>query len=248
MREPVIHAERRTESGSQACRRLRRKGIIPGVVYGHGEKGVHIAMDAHDLAKSLHTGAHIFDLQLEGLPDEKVLVKELQYDSMGSDIVHVDLQRIALTETVEVSVPVVLVGHAIGVIHKGILDQPLKDLHVRCLATQIPNELRLVVTDIDIGMMRMVRDVPLPEGVVATNVPDQVVVTVHPPVAEEVAEAVEAAVAEGAAEPEVIGGAKPEEEEAEEAEEGKGKEARGRERDRDREKDRDKEKREKEKG
>jgi large subunit ribosomal protein L25 len=250
MREPVIHAERRTLSGTQACRRLRNKGTVPGVLYGLGEEGVTLAMNVHDLTKTLHAGAHIYDLKVEGLPDEKVLVKEVQYDSLGSDIVHVDLQRIALTETVEVNVPVVLMGHAAGVIHKGIVDQPLKELHVRCLATQIPHELRLVVTELEIGMMKTVKDVPLPEGVVATNPPDQVVVTVHPPAAEEVAEAVEGAVAEGPAEPEVIG-AKPAEEGEEEAEEGKpegkgegkGKEPRGKERG---EKDRDK--RDKDKG
>jgi large subunit ribosomal protein L25 len=248
MREPVIHAERRTLIGTQSCRRLRNRGTIPGILYGHGEEGVTIAMDAHDLAKTLHTGAHIYDLKVEGLPDEKVLVKEVQYDSLGSDIVHVDLQRIALTETVEVSIPILLVGHAVGVIHKGVLDQPLKELHVRCLATQIPHELRVVVTELEIGMMKMVKDVPLPEGVVATNAPEQVVVTVHPPVAEEVVEAVEGVVPEGPAEPEVIG-AKPAEEGEEEAEEGKpeakGKEVRGKERDKDRDKDREKKDREK---
>jgi len=248
MREPVIHAERRTQHGTQVCRRLRNKGVIPGILYGHGEEGVTIAMNAHDLTKTLQTGAHIYDLKVEGLPDEKVLVKEVQYDSFGSDIVHVDLQRIALTETVEVSVPILLVGHAAGVLQKGVLDQPLKELHVRCLATQIPHEVRVVVTELEIGMMKTVKDIPLPEGVVATNAPDQVVVTVHPPAAEEVVEAVEGAVAEGPAEPEVIG-AKPAEGEEEESGEGKpeakgetrGKEARGKEKEKDREK-KDKEK------
>ncbi|HUW55215.1 MAG TPA: 50S ribosomal protein L25, partial [Planctomycetota bacterium] len=142
MKAAVIHAEARTQRGTRACRRLRRQAMIPGVVYGHGEEGVWIAMDAHDLVLSLHTGAHVFDLKVEGSPDEKVLVKQVQYDSLGDTVIHVDLQRVTLTETVEVAVPIVLVGHAIGSVHKGVLDQPLKVLHVSCLPTDIPDDIR----------------------------------------------------------------------------------------------------------
>ena len=219
MKEAVIRAEARAQSGTRACRQLRREGRVPGVVYGHGEEGVKVAMDAHDLLQTLHTGAHIFDLRLEGQPDEKVLAKEVQYDSLGDEIIHVDLQRVALTETVEVMVPIVLVGTAIGSVHKGVLDQPLKELHVSCLPTDIPDDLRVHVTHLDIGDMLTVKDIELPERVTTSNPPDQVVVTVHPPVKEEEVEAAEvAAEEEAAAEPEVIG-AKPEEE-AEEAKPG----------------------------
>ena len=212
MREVAIHAEVRTESGSRACRHLRRKGMVPGVVYGHGEEGVGIAMDAHDLLLTLHTGAHMFDLKVTGRPDEKVLVKELQYDSLGDTIIHVDLQRIALTEVVEVTVPIVMTGHAIGDVHHGIVDQPLKELDIVCLPTDIPDDVRVHVTELDIGDMLTVKDIPLPDGVTTTNAAEQVVVTVHPPVTEEEAEAAEVAVEdETAAEPEVIGG-RPEEE------------------------------------
>lgn len=207
MREVVIHAEPRTESGSRACRHLRRKGMVPGVVSGHGEAGIGIAMDAHDLLLTLHTGAHMFDLKVKGRPDEKVLVKELQDHSLGDTIIHVDLQRIALTEVVEVTVPIVMTGHAIGAVHHGIVDQPLKELDIVCLPTDIPDDVRVHVTELDIGDMLTVKDIQLPDGVTTTNAPEQVVVTVHPPVTEEEAEAAEVAVEdEAAAEPEVIGG------------------------------------------
>lgn len=186
--------------------------MVPGVVYGHGQEGLKIAMNAHDLLLTLHAGAHMFDLEVEGEPGDKVLVKELQYDHLGDEIIHVDWQRVMLTETVEVSVPIVPVGHAIGSVHKGVLDQPLKELRIACLPTQIPDDIRVHVTNLDIGMMLMVKDLELPEGVVTANSPDQVVVTVHPPVTEEAVEAAEeAAEEETTAEPEVIG-AKPEEE------------------------------------
>jgi len=215
--EVVIEAEPRSETGTQACRRLRQRGMVPGILYGHGEAGVRIAMNAHDLVRSLHTRARIFDLRIEGRPDEKVLVKEVQYDSLGDTIIHVDLLRVALTDTVEVTVPIVLTGTAIGTIHKGVVDQPLKELHVRCLPTQIPDEVRVHVTNLDIGMMLTVKDLTLPEGVVTRNAPEQVVVTVHPPATEAEVEAEEEAGEEAAAEPEVIGAVpKSEDEEDEE--------------------------------
>ena len=187
--------------------------MVPGVVYGHGQEGVSVVMNAHDLLKSLHTGAHIFELKLKGQPDDKVLVKEVQYDSLGDDVIHVDLRRVALTETVRVMVPIVLVGHAIGAVHKGSVDQPLKELEVACLPTQIPDDVRMHVTELDIGDMLTVKDIKLPEGVSTRNTPDQVVVTVHPPVKEEEVEAaVEAGEEVEPAEPEVIGAAAREEE------------------------------------
>jgi large subunit ribosomal protein L25 len=224
MPEAVINAEERKDAGSKACRQLRGKGMIPGIVYGHGQQGLQIAVSAHDFIQSLGTRAHMFDLKVEGRADEKVLVKDLQYSSMGDDVLHVDLQRIDLTETVEVMVPVLLTGHAVGVvIEKGVLDQPLRELRVRCLPMQIPSELRLAVSQLSIGMMLSVKDIALPEGVTAVNPPEQVVAVVHPPMAEE--EVAPAAVAEeGAAEPEVIGAAEKEAAEGEEAEGGEGKE------------------------
>ena len=219
MNEAIIKAEPRLEKGTQASRRLRNKGLVLGVVYGHGQDGINVVMNGHDLVKALHTGAQLLDLKMEGQADDKVLVKEIQYDALGDDIIHVDLQRVSATETVDVTVPIVIQGHAIGAVHHGILDQPLKELRVSCPAAKIPDELRVLVTNLDIGDMITVADIELPEDVATTNSPTQVVVTMHPPVTEAEIEAEEEAVGEeegvAVAEPEVIGG-KPEEGEASE--------------------------------
>jgi large subunit ribosomal protein L25 len=217
MAEAVIKAEERKAAGSRASRQLRNQGMIPGIVYGHGKAGLSIAVNARDFLQTLHTRARMFDLKVEGHPDDKVLVKALQYDSMGDEVVHVDLLRVDLAESVEVSVPVVLAGHPVGVVaNKGILDQPLHELRVRCLPLQIPTELRVSVAHLEINMMVSVKDLALPEGVVALNALDQVVAMVHPPLAEE--EAAPAVAEEGPAEPEVIGAKEREEAAAAEAE------------------------------
>jgi large subunit ribosomal protein L25 len=173
---------------------------------------VLLKLNEHDLLQSLHSGSHIFELKVANGADETVLVKEVQYDSMGDRIVHIDFIRVSLTEKVEVEVPIVTTGIAIGAVHKGVVDQPLKELEISCLPTEIPGEIRVAINQLDIGMMLHVADLKLPQGVTALNDPEQVVVTVHPPAVEEeeVPEEVEGA----AAEPEVIG-AKPEEGEEE---------------------------------
>ncbi len=205
MVEAVIKAQERKDSGTRANRKLRQQGIIPGVVYGHGQEGLSIAVNGHDFVKALHTRARMFDLKVEGRPDEKVLVKDLQYDTYGDEIIHVDLLRVDLTEMVEVTVPVVLAGHPVGVtLAKGVLDQPLHELRVRCLPLNIPNEFRVSVAHLEIDMMVSVKDLVVPEGVTVLNIPEQVVAMVHPPIAEEeLVPATEAA--EGPVEPEVIG-------------------------------------------
>ena len=218
MNEAIIKAEPRLEKGTRAIRRLRSKGLVPGVVYGHGQDGMNVVMNSRDLVQALHTGSQLLDLQVEGHPDDKVLVKAIQYDALGDDVIHVDLQRVSATETVDVMVPIVIHGHAIGAVHHGIIDQPLKELSVSCPAAKIPDELRVLVSDLDIGDMIMVRDIELPEDVTTTNSPTQVVVTMHPPVTEAEIEAEEETGVEeeeAAVEPEVIG-AKPEEGEASE--------------------------------
>ena len=221
MENTVIKAQPRTDHGSRACRRLRMKGMVPGVVYGHGEAVDAIAVDARDLLASLRSGARMFDLKLAGHSDEKVLLKAVQYDALGDEVIHVDLVRVSLTEKVEVDVPIVVTGQAVGVtVGRGILDQPLRDLHIECLPTQIPENIKVNIAEMNVGDMILVKQLTLPEGVVTKNSPEQVVVTIHEPLAEEEVAPAVAATAEEVGEPEVIG-AKEREEAAKKAEEEK---------------------------
>ncbi|HJT79293.1 MAG TPA: 50S ribosomal protein L25 [Gemmataceae bacterium] len=191
----------REQVGSQAARRLRRKGLVPAVVYGHGEATVSIALPAEEVADAIRHGTHVLDLKT-GDAVQKALIKEVQWDHLGKDILHVDFARIAADERIQVTVPLEVRGIAPGVVAHGILDQPMHALEVECLATAIPASIRVNINELQVGQAIHVRDLHLPPDVTPLADPDAIVIHVLAPVAEP--EPGVAPLAEQA-EPEVIG-------------------------------------------
>src|SRR3954470_4849292 len=106
---PQVSAKMRTELGSRANKRLRSAGHLPGVIYGHMEAIVPVTLPRKEVVNHLNKGAHVFDIALDG-KSEKVLVKEVQYDHLGLEVIHVDFARVSLDERVDVTVPVELKG------------------------------------------------------------------------------------------------------------------------------------------
>src|ERR1700710_826262 len=104
-----VAVKARNELGSRANKRLRDAGFIPGVIYGHKEAVVPVALPKRELSRHIEHGAHLFDLNIEG-KSEKVLVKEVQYDHLGIEVLHIDFARVSLDEKVEVVVPLELKG------------------------------------------------------------------------------------------------------------------------------------------
>lgn len=204
----TLAAQPRTGTGSRAAAKLRKQGLIPGVVYGHKEAVAHIAVSAEELDRAIRVlHARTFNLTLGG-KSETVLVKELQWDHLGSTMLHVDFERHDLTETVRVVVPVELRNSPKST-GGGVLDQPLHHLHVECALGNIPEAIRIDILNLTLGHPIHVRDVAMPEGVKATDPPESVVVQLKLPGAE-------AVVAEGTgAEPEVLTAKKPKEGEEE---------------------------------
>ena len=115
-----IAAEPRAGLGSRANKRLRDTGKVPGVVYGHKEAVVPVALPKKELVNHLNKGAHVFDLGLSG-KTEKVLVKEVQYDHLGIEVIHIDFARVSADERVEVTVPLELKGEPAGEADGGVL-------------------------------------------------------------------------------------------------------------------------------
>ncbi|MBM4068749.1 MAG: 50S ribosomal protein L25 [Planctomycetes bacterium] len=213
----TLKVNKREGRGTRLARRLRKQGHVPGVLYGHGEATISVVLPADDLVKAIRHGARVVDLD-QGGALEKALIRDLQWDPLGHDIVHVDFARVAADERIEVDVRLELRGTAPGVTAGGRLDQPLHNLEVECLAISIPESIRVNIGELQIGSVIHVRDLKLPEGVIARNDPDAVVVQVTEPMAD--VEAPETALPGAepqSAEPEVIGRQKAEkEEEAEE--------------------------------
>src|SRR5258708_39726245 len=98
-----VSARPRSELGSRANKRISASGFIPGVIYGHKEAVIPVTLPKKELVGHLGHGAHLFDLALDG-KNEKVLVKEVQYDHLGMEVIHVDFARVSLDEKVELTV------------------------------------------------------------------------------------------------------------------------------------------------
>lgn len=197
---PRLQGSTRDSLGKRNNIRLRKSGQIPAVIYGHKQNPVHISVDRKAFIELAHRNVHVLELAV-GSAAEPVLIKELQWDHLGSTIVHIDLTRVDLNEKVTLSVAIVLTGDAIGTKEAGAFLQPfLAEIEIECLATQIPENIKADVSHLKVGEHLEVKDIKLPEGVVA-------VTDGHTAVAGVVVIKEEEAPAAGAtgAEPEVIG-------------------------------------------
>lgn len=199
--------------GSRAARRLRNSGLVPGVLYGHGEAATLIAVDPRSLREALATdaGMHaVLDVKFEGKKAVRhAVVKELDLDPVRSTVRHVDLQEIRLTETIESAVAITFEGDCKGVKAGGILDEVTHQVTVRGVVTAIPEHIALDISDLDVNDSARISDLVLPEGIQVLDDPDQVVCSILTP---RVAEAALGEEAEAApAQPEIVGKAKKEE-------------------------------------
>lgn len=206
----TLGAKPRQENGSQAARRLRREGLVPAVLYGHKEATIMLTLNLDEVTKALRHGARVVDLKTEGGKEEKAFIRELQWDHLGKSLLHVDFTRVSLDERIDVTVRLELRGIAPGVTGGGVLDQPLHELEIECLAISIPESIRVNIGELQLGGVIHVKDLHLPEGVTTKVDPDAIVVHVTTPAVE--AEPGAIPEAGGTAEPEVIGKAKEEEE------------------------------------
>lgn len=196
-----LQANNRSELGSRAMKRLRNKGLVPAVIYGHKQAVISISLDGKELANQLNHGAHLFELNL-GASTETVLVKEAQYDYLGVHLLHVDFSRVSLDEKVKVKVPLELRGTPKGEADGGKLQQLIAELEVECRVVEIPDFIRQSVAEMGMDSVLHVKDLQLPSGVRSLQDGELIVAMVR-----EVKEEVVAPVAAEApsAEPEVIG-------------------------------------------
>jgi len=169
-----VTAKPRAELGSRANKRLRDQGFVPGVIYGHKEAVVPVTLQKKELATHLDRGAHLFSVSLGGKA-ENVLIKEVQYDHLGIEILHVDFARVSLDEKVEVTVPLELKGTPAGEAEGGVLQQIVAELEIECLVTEIPHSIVHNVSEMKVDDVVHIKDIKLPAGVRALQDEDLVV-------------------------------------------------------------------------
>jgi large subunit ribosomal protein L25 len=195
----ALKVEIRSQRGKRRNKRLRAAGAIPAVLYGEGRDTLSLAIPADQVSAALRHGARLVDLQ--GAVTEKAFIRDLQWDTYGLNVLHMDLSRVSESTMLRIKVSIELRGSAIGVKEGGVIDLHLHELDIECKATQIPDKIQVNINDLHLGKSITVGELHLPEGVKAlTDAETVVVACVLPRVEEEVA-AGEA----GAAEPELIG-------------------------------------------
>jgi large subunit ribosomal protein L25 len=208
----VLDVQERTKHGTNAAKQLRKKGLVPAVIYGHGEGTASLAVPGEILYKAIRQGVRIFDVTVGGAM-QKALLRDVQWDPLGHDVLHADFYRVSADETITLEVRVELRGTAPGVIAGGVLVQPIHSLSVECLVVAIPESIRVSLTELQLNEAIHVRDLKLPEGVKVKNEPDAIVVQISQKIVEE--EAAPAVAAVEGTEPEVIGAKEKEAEEEE---------------------------------
>jgi len=224
MAEIVVTAKSRDERGKNAARRLRRQGLVPGIVYGGKGENVAVAVDPKALQKVLRSEAGrnaILKLDITGHGSANAILKSWPVDPVKENFLHADFYRIAMDVAIRVTVPIHTVGEARGVkVDAGILELVVREIAVECLPGDIPERIDVDVSDLGINQSLRVSDVKVPAKVKVLEAADQVVVHVVAVKKEEVAPAaaadapaVEGEAAAPAAEPEVIKKGKKEEEE-----------------------------------
>ncbi len=216
MSEFDLVAESREDVGKGASRRLRRAGKVPGIVYGAGKNPAMIALTHTDLEKNLAQESFyskVLNLKVGSKRKEKVVLNDIQRDPARPRVLHVDFQRVKATEALRMRVPLHFLGEeeAPGVrLQHGIPTHRVTDVEVECLPANLPEYIDVDVSKLEIGDVIRLSGLAMPEKVVLVDLvgfesmdedereaADQPVVSIQPPVAEEVPEAAEAEEAVG---------------------------------------------------
>lgn len=204
MQRLQIKAQPREATGKGVARKLRAQGRIPGIVYGVGVEPLPLSVDHHDFDKALRNTEStnvLIDLEVEGKENVPVMLREYQAGVISREFLHVDFQKIDLSQKIKTEVPVHLVGTAPGVKDGGILEHTRRTLEVRCLPDNIPAAIEVDISALSLGDSIHVEELTLPKGVEGTAATNFTIAAVVAPAVEKVAEPAEGE--EAAAEPEV---------------------------------------------
>jgi large subunit ribosomal protein L25 len=214
MAEVTLEVSRREGTGKEIAKKLRANGKVPAVVYGGHKEPVAITVDRKAVSELVQKSEHgirsVFLLKMAGSDQQRhAMIKEITINPISRKMQHIDFVRVVMDEMIKVTVPVHPHGLAIGVKEGGLLDFQVRELHMECLPTAIPDSIEVDVSALGAHDYLRVKDLKLPEGVKVLDDPERVVVGVTIARAEVVESPTDAAVV---AEPEVVKKGKPEDE------------------------------------
>jgi large subunit ribosomal protein L25 len=181
--ETKLTAQRREDTGKGVARRLRAAGRIPAVLYGQGIDATPLTVDARELNHLLHSGAGsnvLVDLKVDDT-EHLAIPREIQRDHIHSRFIHVDFLAVSRSETITVNVPVVEFGEAVGIKEGGVVEHHLREVQVECLPQDVPDQIEIDISDIELGGMIHVRDLVAPTGATILTNPEDAVLSIITP-------------------------------------------------------------------
>ena len=148
----------RSKIGTKESKIARKKGFVPGVLYYSGEEAISISIEKSILLRAMNSGQRIFEISQDG-ESQYTMLKQVQYHPVTDDVIHVDLMRVRRSEKMTISVPIVLVGEAVGVKEGGVLSQSLTQVEISCYPTDVPEHIDLKIDDLEINAALSVGDI-----------------------------------------------------------------------------------------
>ena len=175
----------RIVKGKSKARSLRRDGMVPGVYYFHGEENVNLQIDKKKLYHAMSSGQHVFEVEMNGEP-QYVTIKGIHYHPVTDEVLHIDLMQVNMTEKMSFTIPISLEGEAEGVKEGGVLSQILTSVEVNCLPTNVPDNILVDVSGMELNSNMTIADiVDIPEDVEILSDLESTIATLAPPKEEE---------------------------------------------------------------
>ena len=153
-----LDISRRNQTGAKESKIARKKGFVPGVLYYSGEEAISISIEKSILLRAMNSGQRIFEIDQDG-KSQYTMLKQVQYHPVTDEVIHIDLMRVRRSEKITISVPIVLVGDAIGVKEGGVLSQSITQVEISCYPTDVPEKIDLKIDDLEINAALSVGDI-----------------------------------------------------------------------------------------
>jgi large subunit ribosomal protein L25 len=188
----TLELKARDPEGSRSARRMRRDGLVPGVIYGGGKDPRHFAVDARVLRNTLAHAAQVIEVSLDGA-STNVLIKDVQRHPVRGDAIHVDLLRVRMDVAIHATVPIDFTGadESPGVVEGGIFNQELREVNIEALPGDIPDSIQYDVSSLEMNATVTLDVLTAPRGVTLLDDSETVIATITPPTVEPVEEEIE---------------------------------------------------------
>ncbi|NPA39770.1 MAG: 50S ribosomal protein L25/general stress protein Ctc [Thermodesulfobacteria bacterium] len=183
MKQVTLGAIKREKTGKETAKKLRKQGMVPAIVYGPGIEPLPIAVKFSELESILHKykgETLLFNLELANGESTKIqaVLKEYQIHPVTDKIIHLDFVAIKEGETITLDIPIEFTGRPVGLTRGGVLEILMHELTVECEPAKIPDKFHVDISELDVGDVLHVKDIPVPEGVKVVDDPEEPVVTI----------------------------------------------------------------------